>query len=213
MAIKAAFFDCDGTLTTVKSSWEYLHRRLNLWDDHADEFQRLFREGRIDYYEFCRRDAELWKGLRLGDVMKIIGEIPYHEGVREAMKVLHDADIFTVILSTGLSLLVEKVRRELGMTRAVANELVVEDGVITGEIRINVQYDNKGAWVEAILAELGLGREEAAACGDGEGDRGMFEAVGFAIGYHPEPKVLPLLHSVLHDGSFARVADLVRAYR
>jgi phosphoserine phosphatase len=57
MPIKIVFFDCDGTLTKVKSSWEYLHRRLELWTDKADAYQVLFREGKIDYNEFCRKDA------------------------------------------------------------------------------------------------------------------------------------------------------------
>ena len=53
MATKIVFLDCDGTLTKVKSSWEYLHRRLELWTENADEYQELFRQGRIDYHEFC----------------------------------------------------------------------------------------------------------------------------------------------------------------
>ncbi|MCX5802835.1 MAG: hypothetical protein NTU69_04770 [Proteobacteria bacterium] len=50
MPIIIAFLDCDGTLTKVKSSWEYLHRRLGLWKNNADSYQKLFREGEIDYY-------------------------------------------------------------------------------------------------------------------------------------------------------------------
>lgn len=63
MAIRIVFFDCDGTLTKVKSSWQYLHERLGLWDDHADAFQHRYRAGEIDYEEFCRRDAEPLEGL------------------------------------------------------------------------------------------------------------------------------------------------------
>ncbi len=77
MATRIVFLDCDGTLTTVKSSWEYLHRRLNLWNGNADEYQTLFRQGVIDYREFCRRDALLWRGLSVGDLKSMIGEIPY----------------------------------------------------------------------------------------------------------------------------------------
>ena len=62
MGIKVVFFDCDGTLTAVKSSWQYLHERLGLWDDHAEEFQELFREGKIDYAEFCAGTEPLTAG-------------------------------------------------------------------------------------------------------------------------------------------------------
>jgi phosphoserine phosphatase len=213
VTVKIVFFDCDGTLTEVKSSWQYLHERLNLWNENADEFQRLFRAGEISYHEFCSRDASLWKGLPLERIEGIISEIRYHEGVAETMSALNAEGIITVILSTGLSLLVNKARDELRMSFAAANELIERDGVISGEIKINVDHDRKGLWVRNILAERGLRKEEAAAVGDGEGDRGMFEEVGLAIGYHPAEKILPFLNHALHDGSFAQVLEVIRGHR
>ncbi|OPY68105.1 MAG: Phosphoserine phosphatase [Syntrophorhabdaceae bacterium PtaU1.Bin034] len=213
MSIRIVFFDCDGTLTPVKSSWQYLHERLGLWDDHADEFQKLFRAGKIDYAEFCRRDAALWKGIPEQRVLDITGEIPYHKGVKETVQAIKDAGITTVILSTGLTFLVDRVRQDLGMTLSMANELVVKEGILTGESKINVEHDNKGYWVGKILENMGLRKEEAVAVGDGEGDQGMFEAVGLAIGYHPAPKIVPFLNHVLYNGSFRKVFEVLRAYR
>ncbi len=208
--MKIVFLDCDGTLTAVKSSWEYLHRRLGLWDNNADEFQRLFREGKIDYYEFCRRDALLWKGLSLDRVMAVIDEIPYHDGVRELTRWLRTEGIQSVILSTGLSFLVERVRKELGITRALSNDLVARDGRLTGEIKIHVEHDKKRYWVERILREFAIATEEAAAIGDGEGDKGMFESVGFSIGYNPHPNLLPVVNHAVYDGSLAPVVELLK---
>ncbi len=211
MAIRIVFFDCDGTLTTVKSSWQYLHERLQLWDKNADEYQRLFRAGKIDYDEFCRRDAALWKGLPEERVRRLIDEIPYHQGVRETVQGLKAAGIITVILSTGLEFLVKRAQAELGVDIAVANGLSVSDGVITGDIRINVEHDHKGFWVKKILGEKGLTKEEAAAVGDGEGDQGMFEEVGLSIGYHPSPKVEPFLDHAFYNGSFQEILNVIKA--
>ncbi len=220
MALRIVFFDCDGTLTTVGSSWQYIHERLGIWDRHADEYQRLFRAGEIDYLEFCRRDASLWKGMSETRVLGITAEIPYHEGVKETVRALGSEGVLTVVLSTGLSFLVDRVMRELGMTAAVANELVVEKGVLTGDIRINVAHDagggglhDKGYWVKRVLRERGLRKEESAAIGDGEGDRGMFEEAGVAVGYHPSASVLPLLDHALYNGSFKEVLEVLRAHR
>ncbi len=218
MGIRIVFFDCDGTLTTVKSSWQHIHERLGIWDRKADEFQRLFRAGEIDYLEFCRRDASLWKGMTEKRVLEIVGEIPYHEGVRETIQRLRGEGVLTVLLSTGLSFLVERVKRELAMTLAVANELIVENGMLTGEVRINVVHEkgglrHKGYWVKKILSERGLKKEESAAVGDGEGDLGMFEEAGVAIGYHPSEKVLPFIDHALYNGSFGEVFEVLRAHR
>jgi len=34
---KLALFDLDGTLTTERSAWEYIHRRLGVWDGQAEK--------------------------------------------------------------------------------------------------------------------------------------------------------------------------------
>jgi len=184
MAIRIVFLDCDGTLTTVKSSWEYLHRRLGLWTDNADEYQTLFRRGVIDYHEFCRRDALLWKGLALGDVESVIREVPYQAGAHDLIGSLKGGGIPTVIVSAGLSLLVDKVCREFSVDLSFSNDLLSRDGRLTGEISIHVDYDLKGPIVRRTLERLGLSSAEASAIGDGEGDRGMFEEVGLPIGFN-----------------------------
>ena len=212
MAIKVAFFDCDGTLTKVKSSWEYLHRRLNIWDDHADRYQALFRAGKIDYYEFCRRDALLWRGLPVSRVVGMLRDIAYQDGSAETVRVFKKRGIFTAILSTGLSLLVEKVRDDLGIDMALSNELLSEAGYLTGEIRINVDYDKKGHIVERVLREVGATREEACALGDGEGDIGMFEAVGLAIGYHPPGTISGVVDRAIHGESLLDMISIVEDY-
>ena len=212
MAIKVAFFDCDGTLTKVKSSWEYLHRRLNIWDDHADRYQALFRAGEIDYYEFCRRDALLWRGLPVSRVVGMLRDIAYQDGSAEIVGALKKRGVFTVILSTGLSLLVEKVRDDLGIDMALSNELLSEGGHLTGEIRINVDYDKKGHIVDRVLKDLGATREEACAIGDGEGDAGMFEAVGLAIGYHPPGAISRFVDRAIYGETLLDMISIIEDY-
>lgn len=212
MAIKVAFFDCDGTLTRVKSSWEYLHRRLNIWDDNADHYQALFREGKIDYFEFCRKDALLWRGLPVSRVLGMLEDVAYRDGSEETIKAFRARGVLTVILSTGLSLLIEKVQKDLGVDMAFSNELLSEGGYLTGEIKINVDYDKKGGIVERILNEVGATREEACALGDGEGDAGMFEAVGLAIGLHPFSITSGIVHRTIHGESLLDMIRIVEGY-
>jgi len=212
MPIKIVFFDCDGTLTKVKSSWEYIHRKLNIWESNADEYQRLFKKGVINYSEFCRRDALLWKGLTLPEVLDIVGQIPYQEGAKETVTTLKEMGIFTVIISTGLSFVVDKVRDELGIHMSLSNELLTENGVLTGETMINVEYDSKGCWVNKILKDTGIESSSACAIGDGEGDRGMFEAVCLSIGFHPCSNIKPFLTHSIKNGSLTGMVDIIKDY-
>ncbi len=213
MAIKVIFFDCDGTLTEVRSSWEYLHRRLGLWSDNADLYQRLFREKKIDYHEFCKRDALLWKGLSLDQLYTIIDEIPYHSGAAEMIRTLKKMGILTVIVSTGLSLLVERVREKLDIDWAIANDLLAEDRILDGDVRINVEYDKKGPVVRLILEELGFEKGEAAAVGDGHGDKGMFDEVALPISFNHDEENTGSDRQSLHATLLSEVVDIVRNYQ
>lgn len=181
MPIKVVFLDCDGTLTKVRSSWEYLHRRLNLWTENADAYQTMFREGKIDYNEFCRRDAQLWKGLSVSTVCGLTSEIPCQENAAWAVDALKKMGIYTVIISSGLSFLVDRIKEALAIDMAFSNELISQAGLLTGDIKINVEYDQKGILVDQVLGALGLKKEESSAVGDGDGDRGMFDGVALPI--------------------------------
>ena len=75
-----------------------------------------------------------------------------------------------------------------------------------------MELQHKGYWVKKVLGDRGLKKEESAAVGDGEGDRGMFEEAGVAIGYRPSAKALPFLHHALYNGSFKSVFEVLRAH-
>jgi phosphoserine phosphatase len=42
---KLAVFDLDGTLTSERSIWEYIHKRLGKWYGFAEEYQKRFLAG------------------------------------------------------------------------------------------------------------------------------------------------------------------------
>jgi phosphoserine phosphatase len=50
--LKLIAFDMDGTITEVRSSWEYLHRRPGIWNRQAEKYQERFLAGEISYEEF-----------------------------------------------------------------------------------------------------------------------------------------------------------------
>ncbi len=120
----------------------------------------------------------------MGYVESVISEIPYQPGARDLVASLKGAGVITVIVSTGLSLLVDRVRGELSIDLSFSNDLLSRDGRLSGEISIHVDHDLKGPIVGHTLARFGLSSAQAAAIGDGEGDRGMFEEVGLPIGFN-----------------------------
>jgi len=154
----AVLFDLDGTLTTVASLWRHLHESLEQWHGNAADYQEQFLRGAIDYNAFCLLDAREFlrkRGLKVG------------------------------VISTGLTLLAERVHRELDLDFTIANRLVTRGGCFTGEVKINVEHGRKEEAVELFCNQFGIPPDRVIAVGDSEGDVSMFRAVGFSVALNP----------------------------
>ena len=177
-------FDLDGTLTQERSIWEYIHKQLGKWYGFAEDYQNLFLAGKISYEEFCERDAQVWKGMRVDELLEIVKTVPFHPGVDELTTYLKQRGLKLSMVSSGLSLLSNWVHQKYGFDYSVSNDLLHENGILTGKVKIQVCYDKKAEWVEKILKQFGVKPEEAIAIGDSKGDIDMFQMVGLSIAFN-----------------------------
>ena len=76
-SFQLVIFDLDGTLTQERSIWEYIHKQLGKWYGFAEEYQNQFLAGKISYEEFCERDAQVWKGMRVDELLDIVKTVPF----------------------------------------------------------------------------------------------------------------------------------------
>jgi len=204
---RAVLFDLDGTLTPVPSVWQHIHERLGVWDADAERHQQDYRSGAIDYEEFCRRDAAHWKGMRESDLRAITDAIPYRTGTRDCVALLQQSGLLVGVISTGLTLLADRVGRELGLAYVIANRLVARQGVLTGEVKINVEHSGKDEAVDLFCAQFGLDHRQVAAVGDSDGDVPMFSRSGFSIAFNPISETAARAATVIHRGE--SVLDLI----
>jgi phosphoserine phosphatase len=193
---KLAIFDLDGTLTQERSIWEYIHIRLGKWYGFAEEYQKQFLSGKISYEEFCERDAQVWKGMNVGELSEIIETVPFHPGVDELIHYLKQKGFKLTMISSGLSILSNWVHQQYGFDYSVSNDLLQENGILTGKVKIQVYYDQKAEWVKKILNQFGVKPEEVIAIGDSVGDIDMFQMVGFSIAFNSSCSDLDQIASV-----------------
>jgi phosphoserine phosphatase len=193
---KLATFDLDGTLTQERSIWEYIHKRLGKWYGFAERYQNQFLAGEISYEEFCERDAQVWKGMKVEDLLEIVKTVPFHPGVDELIHYLKQKGLKLSLVSSGLSLLSYWVHQKYGFDYSVSNDLLLEHGVLTGGVKIRVYYDKKAKWVMKILKQFGVKPEEVIAIGDSKGDMDMFQIVGFSVAFNSSCKDLEQIASV-----------------
>jgi phosphoserine phosphatase len=203
--IRLAVFDLDGTLTPVDSLWKFLHDEFGTWDKGRIAAQR-YRRGEISYREWAETDASCWAGESLARIIESLERIPCRQGARELFKALHEKSVKTAIVSAGLSILTDKVARELGADIAVSNELETNDGRLTGGIKVSVAVKDKAKIVEEIAAEIGVTLDQVALIGDRAFDLSVPTCL--KIGYKPKDDIArQRADYVVNDDDLSRLLE------
>lgn len=198
--IKLAVLDMDGTLTKPISSWEHIHRELGTWEGAGEMYLKQFLAGTISYQEFARLDTASWRGVPLNKIRTIASKIPYISGIHQFMKYLSKRDIVSVIISGGLSVIAEKIVSDFDIKEFFANDLIVESGLLTGEVTINVSFHGKLDVLNKLLLNYNIKNEEVMTVGDTFGDVPLFENSGLAIVINPiNPQVSNYAHYTINS--------------
>jgi phosphoserine phosphatase len=115
------------------------------------------------------------------------------------------------MISSGLSLLSDWVHQRYGFDYSVSNDLLHDNGRLTGKVKIQVYYDKKAEWVKRILNQFRIRSEETIAIGDSKGDIDMFQMVGFSIAFNSSCSDLDKIASVcLQSNNLEQVIDITR---
>ena len=185
---RLVIFDLDGVLVPIESSWQYVHSSFGC--DNEETFRRYMR-GMIDFQEFMRADISLWRGASIRDIQTILDKVPITEGAHETVRTLHEKGIRTAIVSSGISLLANRVGRELGIDLVYANDLLADEhGHLTGEGVGIVPLLEKHNVTKRILKEEKLSAGECATIGDNVFDIPHFGDIGLSVAFNPRSEEL-----------------------
>ena len=187
MALRAVFFDLDGTLKINRDPYHFIHKRVG-FPEKTQQFAAMFKSGEIDSDEWIRRDVALWRGLRRSLIVDLVRQIPYTPGAKATVRELKSRRATIAIVSTGLQVHADVVKTELGLDYAIANEVVFEGEIATGEAIIHVHEADKASIVSHIMDIEKLSQDECLAVGDGESDIGMFAACRIGVAIRPMSK-------------------------
>jgi phosphoserine phosphatase len=182
--IRLAFFDVDGTLKAERDPYMYLHRQLGT-EKEGLAVLASFLAGQIDYDTFAQRDAALWTGVKIARVDALFAAVPYVREARALAVALVAAGVPIVLISSGVDRHVRQVATDLGAAEWICNELLTQDGRLTGRMRVRVDWYSKGRVAREFMARFGVGREECLAVGDGRGDLPMFAEAAQCIAVNP----------------------------
>ena len=97
---------------------------------------------------------------------------------------------YTCLISGGFTLFTSAVAAMLGFHEHRANELVVRDGKLTGEVKEPILgRAAKLATLLELRESFDLDDIDTLAVGDGANDLDMIQAAGLGVAYHAKPAV------------------------
>ena len=207
LCIDLVIWDCDGTLTTVTSAWQWIHEHLGTWD-RGKQHLNDFLEQRITYEEFACNDASEWKGMSENDLRKILMRIPLRDDQGTALLYFKRTGLKQVLISSGLSLLTQHITSLFPVfDQEIANELLMRNGKVSGEVIIRVPWGGKAHIAKQICQSFNTSPSNCLAIGDSPSDLSLFRFCGYSI-------ALDAPEDVAHEAtkSVKDIRDIPRIY-
>ena len=210
-------FDMDGTLITDR-----------LIFCMADRFGfRAELEGiitkRVPEYQKTEHIARLLIGLTPDDLLDTLEQIPLASGAESVVRQLKEQGHFLVIISDSYTLATEHLKNRLDFNRTVANELVITNGRMTGEVKMPRNWSERDSnclqhkysvcklnSLITISEETGIPLKRCVAVGDNLADIGMLRGAGIGIAYNPKSDLVAASADVVLKDDFGQLLEIIR---
>lgn len=146
--------------------------------------------GELQFESAFRERVALLKGLPESIFTDLRAVLDITAGVRPLIKALKRLGVRTAVLSGGFQPLTAWLAAELGIDHAHANEVVTENGKLTGEVNGTiVGRERKAELLVEIAGREGVDLSQVVAVGDGANDLKMMAAAGLGVAWNAKPRV------------------------
>lgn len=168
-----------------------------------------------DFKESLRQRVALLKGVPEGVLQTIYDErLQLNPGAQALVSACQRAGLKTLLVSGGFTFFTERIRKRLGLDFTRANQLEVENGLLTGRILPQPWGDicdgaEKARTLLEVAALMGISAEQTIAVGDGANDLKMMEEAGVSVAYKAKPAVRRQADVAINEGGLDRLLEVL----
>lgn len=185
---KLVVFDMDSTLIQAEVIVELA--KLAGVGEQVNEITEATMRGELDFKESFRQRVALLKGLPEEKLMALTKQLPLTEGADLVVNTLKSLGYKVGILSGGFTFVGEYLKERLGCDYLYANELHIENGVVTGRVVGDiVDGERKAELLRKLAQKEQIALEQTIAVGDGANDLPMISIAGLGVAFNAKPIV------------------------
>ncbi len=188
-------FDVEGVLYDA----EYLPLLAKLVNKEKEIMDITIKgiKGEIPWEEGLLRRVDELRGIKYEDAIRIAREMPIMNGAKEVCQKLKRAGWKLIAVSGGFTIMMDKLKEELGLDYIVSNELIFHNGVLTGvDIMVN---SNKANAIAKVIREWGETKEDIVSVVDGANDLKLFEIAGLKVAFNAHEIVTSKADVIIDD--------------
>jgi phosphoserine phosphatase len=168
--------------------------------------------GELDFSEALVERVRLLKGLSLDDAHVALDKMPFMPGAKELVDHLRSRGYKTAMISGGFTIAAERVGKNLGMDHVVANELLTDNGHLTGEVKGPLTEQGSKEYVLQRIAErYGIKPDECIVVGDGANDICIFKMARYAIAFNSKPILREFADIVITEKNLEAVIPVIQS--
>jgi phosphoserine phosphatase len=158
---------------------------------HVAKITERAMRGEIEFEPALRERVALLKGLPVSVIDEVLAKrITPTPGGRELVATMRAHGAYTCLISGGFTLFTSAVAKMVGFDEHRANELIVRDGKLTGEVREPILgRATKLATLIELTESFDLDDIDTLVVGDGANDLDMVQHAGLGVAYHAKPAV------------------------
>lgn len=146
--------------------------------------------GELDFGQSLHHRVRALTGLPVSVIDDVVGRIELSDGAGALVAAYRDAGHRVGVVSGGFSQVLAPLAEQLQLSFAVANDLEVADGMLTGRVTgavVDRRAKERTLRVEAERAGIPLAA--TIAVGDGANDLDMLAAAGLGVAFNAKPAV------------------------
>ena len=181
-------FDMDSTLIDAEVIDELAHEAGV--GDQVAAITEAAMQGEIDFKASFTQRMALLKGLDASVLQSVAERLRLNEGAEHLISTLKKLGFKTAIVSGGFTFFGEYLQKRLGVDYVYANQLDIEDGLVTGRVTGEIiDGQRKAELLRQIAEREGLMLQQVIAVGDGANDLPMLSIAGLGIAFRAKPLV------------------------